>query len=164
VTKVYNGTTAATLAAGNYTLTGVDRADVVTLNNPVAGPMTRSMRNWQTVSVAGLAISGANSSDYVLAATTGFGTRRHHHQAALTYVANPASRTYGAANPALSGTTTGLSGQRHPGQATTGTLAFTTTTGGDGKQCRKLSDHRQRASRANNGNYSLNQAAGNATG
>ena len=37
VTKNYNGTTAATLAAGNYTLSGVFGGDTVTLNNPASG-------------------------------------------------------------------------------------------------------------------------------
>jgi len=162
VTKVYNGTTAATLAAGNYTLTGVIGADVVTLNNPVAGTYdTLNAGTGKTVSVAGLAISGANSSDYVLAATTASGPVGTITQAALTYVANPASRTYGAANPALSGTTTGFQGSDTQANATTGTLAFTTlaVTGSN------VGSYLITGSglTANNGNYSLNQAAGNAT-
>src|SRR6202044_2427958 len=37
VSKVYNTTNVAALAAGNYQLTGVLGSDVVSLNNPVAG-------------------------------------------------------------------------------------------------------------------------------
>ena len=37
MSKVYDGTTAATLAAGNYTLSGVIGGDSVALNNPTSG-------------------------------------------------------------------------------------------------------------------------------
>ena len=37
VSKTYDGTTAATLAAGNYSVSGAIDSDVVVLNNPVSG-------------------------------------------------------------------------------------------------------------------------------
>jgi hypothetical protein len=71
VTKVYDATTTATLATGNYTLAGVLGSDVVTLNYPTAGAYdTFHVGGGKTVTVAGLTISGANASDYMVASTT----------------------------------------------------------------------------------------------
>src|SRR5690606_15911858 len=47
--------------------------------------------------------------------------------AALTYVANPASRFYGDANPVFGGTVTGFVNGDTLASATTGTLTFTAT-------------------------------------
>ena len=59
VSKPYDGTTAATLAAGNYSLPGVVSGDTVSLNNPASGTYdTRNVGTGKTVSVTGLAISG----------------------------------------------------------------------------------------------------------
>src|SRR4029079_14990493 len=71
VTKVYDTLTAATLAAGNYNLTGVLGSDVVTLNNPAAGTYNNpNVGTAKNVAVTGLVISGASASNYQLAATT----------------------------------------------------------------------------------------------
>ncbi len=59
---------AATLTAANYSLSGIVGADAVTLNDPAAGTYdSRNAGTGKTVSVAGLAISGASASNYVLA-------------------------------------------------------------------------------------------------
>jgi hypothetical protein len=68
VSKVFDGTTTATLAAANYTLSGVVGSDSVSLNNPTAG--TYASANVGTgikISVSGLTISGASAGNYVLA-------------------------------------------------------------------------------------------------
>jgi hypothetical protein len=49
------------------------------------------------------------------------------YQPTLTYTATPVSRTYGSPNPAFTGTVTGFIGTDTQLNATTGTLAFTTT-------------------------------------
>jgi YDG domain len=55
VTKTYDGTTAATLAAANYTLAGVLGSDTVALNNPTAGSYDSSQAGpGKTVTVTGL--------------------------------------------------------------------------------------------------------------
>ena len=81
--------------------------------------------------------------------------------ATLTYTATAASRTYGTANPAVSGTVTGFAGRDNQANATTGTLAFTcpATTGSS------VGSYAINGSglTANNGNYTFVQAAGNAT-
>ncbi len=82
-------------------------------------------------------------------------------KAILNYTANAASMTYGSAVPGLSGSVSGFVGTDNQGNATTGTLTFTTTAasssgvGGYAINGAGLT--------ANNGNYTFVQAAGNAT-
>jgi outer membrane protein OmpA-like peptidoglycan-associated protein len=78
VTKVYDGTTAATLAAGNYTLTGIIAGDAVSLNDPTSGTYASPAAGTGiAVTVNGVALTGAEAGNYRLAATTltaGIGT------------------------------------------------------------------------------------------
>ena len=68
VGKVYDGTTAATLTAANYTLSGVIGGDNVSLNDPTAGTFaTANVGGNIGVSISGLALGGAASGNYVLA-------------------------------------------------------------------------------------------------
>ena len=58
------------------------------------------------------------------------GTGNHHvysTQPTISYTANPAARTYGAANPAFSGTATGLVNGDTAADAYSGTLTFAST-------------------------------------
>ncbi|WP_158543218.1 YDG domain-containing protein [Dyella psychrodurans] len=97
ISKVYDGTTAATLASGNYTLTGVIGSDAVSLNDPTSGVYTTANAgSGINVEVSGLAISGHGAGDYVLgnnAATAALGIIT---PARLTVTANNASTTYNA--------------------------------------------------------------------
>ena len=71
VEKTYNGTTTATLTVANYDLSGVLGTDVVTLNDPTSGTYdSKNVGTDKTVSVTGLAISGAGASNYVLASAS----------------------------------------------------------------------------------------------
>jgi hypothetical protein len=71
VSKTYDGDAIATLVAANYTLTGLISPDAVQLNNPVTGSYDdRNVGSGKLVSVAGLSISGADSGNYVLSAST----------------------------------------------------------------------------------------------
>jgi filamentous hemagglutinin family protein len=68
VSKTYDGTTAATLTAGNYTLAGAVSGDSVTLNDPTAGTYdTKDAGAGKTVTVSGLALTGADAEDYSVA-------------------------------------------------------------------------------------------------
>jgi hypothetical protein len=70
VSKIYDGTTVATLAAANYTLTGVVNGDSVSLNDPAAGTYaSANVGTGLNVGVSGLAISGAGAGNYVLASS-----------------------------------------------------------------------------------------------
>jgi len=81
--------------------------------------------------------------------------------ATLTYVANTASRTYGAADPALSGSVTGFAAGDTLANATTGVLSFTSTA----TALSNVGNYAINGSglTANHGNYVFVQAAGNAT-
>ncbi len=245
VSKNYNGTTTATLAPANYTLSGVVSGDSVTLNNPTSGTYdTRNVGTGKTVTVTGLAISGSSAPNYILSSTTANGpvgtinktsltvtaaanvkpydgtiaasatptitpgsvqtgdtasfTETYDtanmgigksltpsgsvndgndgnnyaytfvasangtiNPATLTYTANAASMTYGASVPALSGTVSGFISGENQGNATTGTLSFTTPA----TPSSSVGTYAINGSglTANNGNYSFTQAAANAT-
>ena len=74
VSKNYDRTVTANLAAANYTLSGVVSGDTVTLNNPTSGAYdTRNAGSGKTVSVTGLAISGASATNYTLASSSASG-------------------------------------------------------------------------------------------
>jgi uncharacterized protein YfiM (DUF2279 family) len=81
--------------------------------------------------------------------------------ATLTYTANAASMTYGSTVPGLSGSVSGFVGTDNQGNATTGTLTFTTTA----TLSSSVGSYAINGTglTANNGNYTFVQAAGNAT-
>src|SRR6185369_8921275 len=71
VDKTYDGNNTATLAAGNYNLTGVVGGDTVSLNNPASGTYDdKNVGTGKTVSVSGLSISGSDSGNYTLSANS----------------------------------------------------------------------------------------------
>ena len=74
VVKIYDGTDAATLASGNYTLAGVVSGDSVALNDPVDGRYDdKEVGDGKQVAVSGLVLSGADAANYVLASTQASG-------------------------------------------------------------------------------------------
>ncbi|MDZ4255458.1 MAG: YDG domain-containing protein, partial [Sulfuritalea sp.] len=81
--------------------------------------------------------------------------------ATLTYVADAKSRTFGAANPALTGTVTGFVNSETQGTATTGTLIFSTAADTSSIVGSYAIDGSGLT--ANNGNYLFLQAPGNST-
>jgi hypothetical protein len=81
--------------------------------------------------------------------------------ATLTYVANPATRYVGAANPTFTGMVTGFLDNQSVGSATMGTLTFTTTATSSSPAGHYAIDGSGLT--ANFGNYVFIQAPGNAT-
>jgi len=79
------------------------------------------------VTVAGLLISGTNAGDYALASTSASGAVGAVTAAPLTVTADAQSRTYGAANPALTHVSSGLVN----GDTLTGALATSATATSD---------------------------------
>ena len=64
VSKTYDGTTAATLAASNYTVSGAVSGDTVILNNPVSGAYdTKDVGTNKEVTVSGLSVVSAVNGD-----------------------------------------------------------------------------------------------------
>ena len=78
VGKTYDGTTTATLAANNYTLAGVvsgvnnggGTSDTVSVSTTAGTYDTKDAGTGKTVSVSGLAITGADAGDYILASSS----------------------------------------------------------------------------------------------
>ncbi|MCZ2110362.1 MAG: hypothetical protein LC118_12475 [Dehalococcoidia bacterium] len=78
--------------------------------------------------------------------------------ATLTYVANPASRTYGTANPAFTGTVTGFVNGDTLATATTGSLLFSSLA----SAASPVGAHALTGSGLSASNYIFTQASGNA--
>ena len=117
VRKTYDGTNTATLTPANYSLAGVIAGDGVTLNNPTAGSYSdKNVGVAKTVTVSGLALSGADAGNYLLASSTISANLGVIDPAVLTasltgsvrkiYDGN-ANATFTPANYALAGAVTG---------------------------------------------------------
>jgi hypothetical protein len=99
-TKVYDGTTAATVNLDGATLTGVVSGDAVTLNtNAVAGTFANATAETnKLVTVSGLTLEGADAGQYTLTQPT---TTADITPAILSVVADDKTKVYGEANPPL---------------------------------------------------------------
>jgi len=69
VRKTYDGTAAATLTASNTSLSGLVAGDSVTLSSAVAAYGDKNAGTGKIVTATGLALSGADSANYVLASS-----------------------------------------------------------------------------------------------
>jgi filamentous hemagglutinin family protein len=70
VRKIYDGTSSATLTAGNYQLIGVLSGDSVTLSGPASGAYnSKDVGTSKLVSASGLALAGPDGGNYVLASS-----------------------------------------------------------------------------------------------
>lgn len=126
VSKVYDSTTAATLAAGNYTLSGTVNGDSVSLNNPAAGTYAAAKAgSGISVSVSGLALTGSAAGNYVLASTSASANIGTITPAPLTAAADNQSRSVGQPNPPLTYAIT--SGRLFGSDTFTGALATPAT-------------------------------------
>ncbi len=120
---------AATLGAGNYSLSDTVNGDSITLSDPTSGTYaTPNVGSGIDVAVAGLTLGGANAGDYQLAASSINGDVGSITPATLTYDATAASQVYGNGNTGFSGTVTGFVDGQTLATATTGTAAFASTT------------------------------------
>ena len=136
-----------------------------TVATATSGTLTFTTPATQTSNVGIYAIDGsgltANNGNYVFVQDAANATALTINPATLSYVADPKTRLYGDANPALTGTVTGFKNTDTIGTATTGTLTFTTaaTTGSN------VGTYAINGSGLTlvNANYVLVQAAGNAT-
>jgi hypothetical protein len=114
VSKAYDGSTSATLAAGNYAAGGAVDGDTVTLNNPTSGAYdTRNAGTGKNVSVSGIAFVGATNGGkpvygYQMAATTANANIGEITAAPLTVTAQTDSRGYnGTTSSAVAPVVTG---------------------------------------------------------
>ena len=94
--KTYDTNTTATLTSANYKLTGVLGSETVGLSGPTSGTYdTKNAGTSKTVTASGVALSGADDGNYVLAATTASGNIGTINQAILTAsLTGTVSKTY----------------------------------------------------------------------
>ncbi|MBL9096913.1 MAG: filamentous hemagglutinin N-terminal domain-containing protein [Alphaproteobacteria bacterium] len=135
------------------------------INTATTGALTFASLATPTSNVGTYAIDGsgltANNGNYVFVQSAGNATALTINPATLTYIADPQSRLYGGANPALTGTVTGFQNGEDINTATTGVLAFTTAA----TATSNVGSYAINGSglTANNGNYVFVQDASNAT-
>lgn len=130
VDKVYDQTTAATLAAGNYSLSGVVNGDTVSVSNISGTYDTKSVGTNKTVTVNGLSLSGTGAGNYVLASNSTSGAVGEIDPATLTVTANNQSRSVGQSNPIFTGSIIGFKGSNNSSVLTAlPTYSTTVTTG-----------------------------------
>ncbi|MFC4526322.1 filamentous hemagglutinin N-terminal domain-containing protein [Dyella halodurans] len=161
ISKVYDGTTVAMLAPGNYTLTGVIGSDVVSLNDPASGLYsTANAGSGINVEVSGLAIGGSGASNYMLGnsavtAATGIIT-----PAPLTITANNASAIYNA--HAYSGGS-GVTYSGFVDGQTTAVLAGALTYGGSSQGALNVGNYALTPGGLTSGNYAITYSSGTLT-
>lgn len=157
--KIYNGTAVAVIATAG-TLSGVVTGDTVGFSQTGATFATKDVGVGKTVTLNGVILTGSgDQANYRHTATT---TDLSNITAAtLTYTATPASRLFGASDPAFSGTVGGFVGGEAQGTATIGTLVFNTTA--TVASVAGLYPINGSGLTANNGNYLFVQASPNAT-
>jgi filamentous hemagglutinin family protein len=164
--KVYDGTTTASLAPAHYATTGAIDGDTVTLSNPATGAYAdKNVGTGKSVS-ATVAIASASDGaaavyGYQLSSTTASGNIGDLTPATLAYLANTASRERGDPNPVFGGAVSGFVGGETLATATTGTPSFTspaTQSSVEGQYAINGS-----GLTALNGNYTFVQAPANTT-
>ena len=149
--KVYDGTLTAALTGG--TLSGVVSGDTVTLTQ--AGSFASKNVATGIVVTANDSVGGASAGNYTL--TEPLGLTANITPAMLTYTATSASFIAGQTPAGLSGTLSGFVPADTESNATTGTLAWTTTAGSSSQVGMYAIDGRGLAAR----NYVFAQATGN---
>ena len=167
ISRIYDGTNAATVGAGNYLLVGMVDGDLVTIDVSGSGVFdTKNVGTGKVVTIGGIALDGASDGNaivygYQLGSTSASGAVGTITPATLTYAADPANRPYGSANPSFGGAVTGFLGGDTLANATGGSLVFTTsaTIGSNIGTYSILGS----GLTATDGNYVFVQAAGNAT-
>ncbi len=132
VSKNYNGTTTAMLAAGNYTLSGVFSGDAVTVNNTTGTYDTRNQGTGKTVTVTGLAISGSSAANYNLENTTVAAAVGTINKTNITVTASANTRFYDATVGAVATPIVTLGGVQ-PGDTASFVESYSNPNAGTGK-------------------------------
>jgi hypothetical protein len=125
--KVYDGTTAATLNTSQAILSGIVNNDHVSVSPNVytATFASKDVGNNVAVTVSGLSLTGSAQANYTLTQPTGL--TANIAPASLTLTASATTMTYGATVPHLSYTTVGLVNNETSATALTGSLATSAT-------------------------------------
>jgi hypothetical protein len=156
-----------TYGASNPALSGTVTGfvDGQTLSTATSGSATFTSAATATSNVGAYSIDGsgltANNGNYVFVQADGNSSALTINPATLTYSANTGSRTYGAGNPALSGTVTGFVNGQTLATATSGSVTFTTAATAASNVGTYAIDGSGLT--ADHGNYVFAQAEGNST-
>ena len=140
--RVYDGTVTATITGRS--LAGVLGGDSVSYVGGSATFADRNAGTGKTVTAAGLALAGADASNYSVNTTAT--TAADITPATLTYLANPATVVQGTAFPRFTGAVQGFVSGDTQANATIGALAFDTTCS-ERQSGRRLPDRRRRTHR-----------------
>ena len=157
--RIYGDPNATNFNSG--TITGWKNSD--NQGNATSGTLTWTTEATQTSNIGTYNINGggltANHGNYVFVQAAGNGSALTINPATLTYTANAANRIYGDDNPSLSGTITGWKNSDNQGNATSGTITWTTAA----TQTSDVGNYNINGGglTANHGNYVFVQAAGN---
>jgi hypothetical protein len=128
--KVYDATVTATLNTAGAALSGVVVGDVVTISGTATGTFgDKNVGTGKTVTIAGVALAGADAGNYTVAPVTG---SANIVAATLTVAATDASIVYGDAVPSLTYTITGFVGTENSSLVTGSPAESTTATTGSG--------------------------------
>jgi hypothetical protein len=156
--KTYDGTTSATATVGP--LVGVASGDSVQLADSESYSFTdKNVGTGKVVNAAGLRLVGSDAGNYQLLANLS-GTA-DITPALLTYVSALPSRDSGSSNPVFTGTVTGFVNGETIGNATTGTLVFSSPATADSAPGKYPVNGSGLV--AINGNYVFTQDPGNAS-
>jgi filamentous hemagglutinin family protein len=102
ITKIYDGTTDATLTSANYNLNGLYNADAIGISNTSGTYSSKDVGNGLTVTVNGLTLTGAKASNYTLSSTSTAAAIGSITPATLTGVITANDKTYdGTTNATL---------------------------------------------------------------
>jgi filamentous hemagglutinin family protein len=163
-TKVYDGNVTAPTGSLVLSATGAIDGDVVVLASTGAAYDTKDVGTGKSVAANGVSVTGSNGAatvyGYQLSSSTVSVNIGEITPATLTYVANASSRERGDPN-VLSGNVTGFVGGETLATATSGTLGFTSPA--TQASLEGVYSVNGGGLTADNGNYVLVQAPGNAT-
>jgi hypothetical protein len=165
ISKVYDGTSTATLSANNFSTTGSILGDSISLTPGSASYVNLNVNSGIQVIAYNLSLTASKGGipvyGYQLFSSSATGNIGSITPATLTYTANPTSLTAGTTFPTFTGSVTGFVNNQTLASATTGTAIFTspaTSSSSPGSYAINGS-----GLTANQGNYIFTQAATNSS-
>jgi len=124
--KRYDGTTQAFVSSWNFN--GLVAGDQVRVGTSTATFSDANVGTAKPVSASYSSLTGTDARNYVIGESSSATGSASITAAFLSYVADPVNIVRGGTLPALTGSVTGFVGEETLSSATTGTLAFGTTT------------------------------------
>ena len=165
ISKVYDGTSTATLTPGNFSSTGAIQGDNISFTAGSASYVNQNVNSGIQVIASNLSLTASNGGipvyGYQLLSSSANGNIGSITPATLTYTANATSLTTGTTFPIFTGSVTGFVNNQTLASATTGTAIFTspaTSSSSPGSYAINGS-----GLTSNQGNYIFTQAVSNSS-